>query len=139
GGGGQEINRGEAGIREWARALMQSFQHWRVYASDQLLDAEYGSGEVLEQLRAGTKLEIRRNLHLATSIRSFRSEKVSLLVKQVLDLESEAACETIAEVAKTYPIYLTRDLDEARAWLRSRALGSERYGIVVSSQAERLK
>ena len=138
-GGGQEINEGEAGISEWARALATSFRHWKAYASDQLLDTEYGSGQALEQLRAGSDLQIRRNLHLATSIRSFRSEKVSHLVKQILDLESEAACETIAEVAKTYPIYLTRDLDEARAWLRSRALGSERYGIVVSSQAERLK
>jgi hypothetical protein len=138
-GGGQEINRGEAGIREWARALVRAFPHWRVFASDQLLDAEYGSGEVLEQMRAGTQLEIRRNLHLATSIRSFRSEKVSHLVKQILDLESEEARETIAQVARTYPIWLARDLGEAKRWLRSRALGSERYGIVVSSQAERLK
>jgi hypothetical protein len=38
-----------------------------------------------------------------------------------------------------YPIHLTRDLSHARRWLRSRALGSERYGLVVSSQAERLK
>ncbi|MBI2899201.1 MAG: DUF2075 domain-containing protein [Planctomycetes bacterium] len=34
---------------------------------------------------------------------------------------------------------LTRDLDAARRWLRARARGTERYGIVVSSQAERLK
>ena len=34
---------------------------------------------------------------------------------------------------------LTRDLQTARRWLRDKARGSERYGIVVSSQAERLK
>jgi DUF2075 family protein len=34
---------------------------------------------------------------------------------------------------------LTRDLKKAKDWLRDRARGSERYGIVVSSQAERLK
>jgi hypothetical protein len=138
-GGGQEINRGEAGIREWGRALVQSFRGWKAYASDQLLDSEYGSGAVLEQMRAGAQLEIRRSLHLGVSIRSFRSEKVSQLVKEVLDIEADAARQTIAEVAKTYPIFLTRDLEDAKRWLRSRALGSERFGIVVSSQAERLK
>jgi hypothetical protein len=138
-GGGQEINRGEAGIREWARALTQRFPHWKAYASDQLLDSEYGSGEVLEQMRSGSQLEIRRSLHLGVSIRSFRSEKVSKLVKQVLDIDSDGARQTIAEVAKTYPILLARELDTAKRWLRSKAMGSERFGIVVSSQAERLK
>src|SRR5262249_34412790 len=37
------------------------------------------------------------------------------------------------------PIALTRDLDTARRWLRSKDRGSERYSIMVSSQAERLK
>ena len=43
-GGGQEINTGEAGIGEWARALCESFPHWKVFSSDRLLDAEYGAG-----------------------------------------------------------------------------------------------
>jgi DUF2075 family protein len=34
---------------------------------------------------------------------------------------------------------ITRDVDTAKAWLRSKARGSERYGMVVSSQALRLK
>jgi len=38
-----------------------------------------------------------------------------------------------------YPIVLTRNLDIARQWLRDQASGNERFGIVVSSQAERLK
>jgi Schlafen group 3, DNA/RNA helicase domain len=42
-------------------------------------------------------------------------------------------------VRNNYPIVLTRSLGQAKQWLRERALGSERYGIVVSSQAERLK
>ena len=47
--------------------------------------------------------------------------------------------ETLQQVQEHYPIALTRDLTTARRWLRSKARGSERYGIVVSSQAERLK
>ena len=34
---------------------------------------------------------------------------------------------------------ITRDLSKAKKWLKGKARGSERYGIVVSSQAERLK
>jgi hypothetical protein len=80
-----------------------------------------------------------QDLHLATSIRSFRSENVSKVVKELLDLEIGAARETLRHVQDRYPIALTRDLDTARSWLRGRARGSERYGIVVSSHAERLK
>src|SRR5712691_4636755 len=34
---------------------------------------------------------------------------------------------------------LTRDLNRAKAWIRSRARGSERFGLVASSGAQRLK
>jgi hypothetical protein len=38
-----------------------------------------------------------------------------------------------------YPIVLTRDIHELRSWLRKQARGSERYGLVASSNALRLK
>jgi hypothetical protein len=136
-GGGQEINRGEAGIREWLAALRTSFQDWVVYISDQLADREYGAEREIAEL--GRRVEFRTDLHLSTSVRSFRSEKVSRFVKDVLDLELDAARATVSELHSRFPIVLTRDLRRARAWLKARAKGSERYGIVVSSQAERLK
>lgn len=34
---------------------------------------------------------------------------------------------------------MTRDLNKAKKWLKEKARGSERYGLVVSSKAERLK
>jgi len=138
-GGGQEINTGEAGISEWLAALDRSFPKWRIYVSDRLVDSEYGAGQIVEALRTREHVEFKSDLHLATSIRSFRSENVSKLVKELLDLELDAARETLRHVQERYPIALTRDLDIARRWLRGRARGSERYGIVVSSQAERLK
>jgi hypothetical protein len=138
-GGGQEINTGEAGISEWLAALDRSFPEWRIYVSDRLVDSEYGAGQIVEALRTREHVEFKSNLHLATSMRSFRSENVSKLVKELLDLEIDAARETLRHVQERYPIALTRDLDTARRWLRGRARGSERYGIVVSSQAERLK
>jgi hypothetical protein len=138
-GGGQEINTGEAGISEWFSAVERSFPKWRIYASDRLTDSEYEDGRAVDTLRTMPKVEFRPELHLATSIRSFRSERVSSFVKEVLDLEVEGACETLRSVLDRYPVMLTRDLDEARRWLRARARGSERFGIIVSSQAERLK
>lgn len=138
-GGGQEINTGEAGIGEWLDALKRSFPHWRIYVSDRLVDSEYGAEPIVESLRGREHVEFRPDLHLSTSIRSFRSENVSKLVKELLDLELEAALGTLRQVQERYPIALTRDLNAARRWLRDKARGSERYGIVVSSQAERLK
>ena len=138
-GGGQEINTGEAGISEWLTALDRSFPDWRIFVSDRLVDSEYGAGRIVEGLRAREHVEFKSDLHLATSRRSFRSENVSKLVKELLDLELDAARGTLRQVQDRYPIALTRNLDTARRWLRSNARGSERYGIVVSSQAERLK
>ena len=47
--------------------------------------------------------------------------------------------ESVNKIKIKYPIVLTRDLNKAKKWLKSKARGSERYGIVVSSQAQRLK
>ena len=138
-GGGQEIHTGEAGISEWVSSLDRSFPDWKIYVSDRLVDSEYGAGAIIEVLRARERVEFRSDLHLATSVRSFRSEDLSKAVKELLDLELDRTRETLRHVLEHYPIALTRDLNTARKWLRGIARGSERYGIVVSSQAERLK
>lgn len=138
-GGGQEINRGEAGIGEWVDALNRSFSDWHVYVSSRLLDSEYAAGQALENLRTRSNVTINDQLHLAVSMRSFRAENVSLLVKQLLDLEQDEARKTLANVSAKYPIVITRDLAKAKRWLKEQARGTERYGIVASSQAERLK
>src|SRR5690242_10035519 len=138
-GGGQEINTGEAGITEWIESLNRSFPDWHIYISSRLTDSEYGAGDVLEKLATRPNVTRRDELHLAVSMRSFRAENVSYLIKQLLDLNAEEACKALETVRTKYPIVVTRDLSKAKQWLRSQASGSERYGIVVSSQAERLK
>jgi hypothetical protein len=138
-GGGQEIHTGEAGISEWIASLNRSFPDWHICISSRLTDSEYGAGKVLEELETRPNVEINDNLHLSVSMRSFRAENVSLLVKELLDLNKEEARNTLATVKGKYPIVITRDLTKAKQWLRKQAQGSERYGIVVSSQAERLR
>jgi hypothetical protein len=138
-GGGQEINKGEAGIAEWINALNRSYPDWRVYVSPRLTDSEYGAGHVLEECAKHPNVTYKEGLHLSVSMRSFRAENVSLLVKQVLDLEVKTAAQTLKSINDNYKIVITRDLTKAKSWLRSRARGTERYGIVVSSNAERLR
>lgn len=138
-GGGQEINTGEAGIAEWIESLNRSFPQWHVYISPRLSDSEYGASDIQKALEVRQHVEYKPELHLSVSMRSFRAENVSLLVKQLLDHHSDDAKKTLSLLKDKYPIVITRDQGKAREWLKKQARGSERYGIVVSSQAERLK
>jgi hypothetical protein len=138
-GGGQEINTGEAGISEWIESLERSFPNWHVYISPRLTDSEYGTEKVLDKIKAHKNVVYKEQLHLSVSMRSFRAEHVSLLVKQLLDLQPDDARAILGKIQDKYPIVITRDLAKAKQWLKAQARGSERYGIVVSSQAERLK
>lgn len=138
-GGGQEINTGEAGIDAWLDAVNAAFPHWHMYISDRLLDSEYAAGHALAKVRARKDAYFDDSLHLAVSMRSFRAENVSEFVKALLDLEIAAARDAFARLAGRYPIVLTRNLELAKQWVRTQARGSERYGLVASSKAQRLK
>jgi DUF2075 family protein len=134
-GGGQEINTGEAGISEWLRAIRANYPKWEVHISPNLLDA----GEALKILQGRENVHFNEDLHLAVSMRSFRAEHVSTFVKHLLDRQYESARAVFQQVQSRYPIVITRDLDKAKRWLREKARGTERFGMVVSSQAQRLK
>ena len=138
-GGGQEINTGEAGISEWIFAIQEKYPTWSVYLSPHLGDAEYSAHEALSTLGGRVNVRYNADFHLSVSLRSFRAEHVSSFVKKVLDLEVNQAAAFHTMFADRYPIVLTRSVDKARMWLRDQARGSERVGIVVSSQAQRLK
>lgn len=138
-GGGQEINTGEAGIAEWIDSVIRSFPDWHLHISSRLTDSEYAAGHALERIQQLPNITFRDQLHLSVSMRSFRAERVSLLIKQLLDLDEGAAAQTLVQISERYPIVLTRTLQKAKQWLRDQARGTERYGIVVSSHAKRLK
>lgn len=138
-GGGQEINSGEGGIGLWIQALNDTFPDWQIYISDKLTDKEYAEGNVAALLEGNANVHIEHNLHLAVSQRSYRAETLSLWVHQLLDLDIPSAKTTYEGIRDRYPIVLTRDLKKAKDWLREHARGSERYGMLVSSKAFRLK
>lgn len=138
-GGGQEIHIGEAGIGEWLEAVRQAFPNWRTFISPDLTGSEYAATALIESLADVAPLERDGRLHLSTSMRSFRSEKVSAFVTALLDCDELRAREVLRHVAARYPIVVTRDLTRAKEWVRDHARGSEQYGLVASSQAMRLK
>ena len=137
-GGGQEINTGEAGISEWLSAVKNKFEDWETRISPNLIDTEYNAQESIKELELTNKVVFEDKLHLSVSMRSFRAEYLSKFVKEILDFD-ENAKETLKKLNGKYPVVITRDVGKAKKWLKEKARGSERYGIVVSSQAYRLK
>ena len=138
-GGGQEINTGEAGIDAWLEAVSTTFSDWRVHISSRLTDSEYAAGGAIESVRGRSNTFLDDSLHLSVSMRSFRAENVSSFVKAVLDQETGRASDIFRELSDRYPIAITRNLDAAKRWVREHARGSERYGLLASSKAQRLK
>ena len=138
-GGGQEINTGEAGLPEWFSSLKRSYPNWHVHISSKLADIEYTQGTTLYETIDTKRLHQHDDLHLSVSVRSFRSEKVAAFVKATLDCDAETAKKLYLEVHHSYPIFITRNINCAKTWLRSKARGSERYGLIASSGGIRLK
>jgi hypothetical protein len=83
-------------------------------------------------------LHIEPDLNLSVSLRSFRAEKLSDFVGTLISGDSNKARE-IKQHLNSYPIYLTRKLDRAKDRLKDWARGTERIGLVASSNAIRLK
>ena len=110
-----------------------------MYISSRLTDSEYAAGKALDSVRRRHDAHLDDCLHLAVSMRSFRAENVSAFVKALLDCEKRQAREAFAKLADRYPIAVTRDLNLAKQWIRDHARGTERFGMVASSKAQRLK
>lgn len=137
-GGGQEIHTGEAGIHEWIKALNEMYTHWKVYISPKLTEPEYAEGKVNELLKDNTNVIYSDNLHLGVSLRSFRAEKLSSFVHELLAMD-ESATDIFAEIKDKYPVVLTRDMEKAKAWLHEKVRGTERTGVLITKESARYK
>lgn len=138
-GGGQEIHDGEAGIGEWIKAVNSKFKHWHVYLSHQLTDPEYAEGHLYEILQYTPKVTYNENLHLATSLRTYRAADYSSFINSLLAFKPDAASLYQKVKANKYPIYLTRDIEKAREWLRQVARGTQQTGMLITKAAARYK
>jgi len=139
-GGGQEINRGEAGLDEWINSLKNYFPRWRVFFSEHIVnDPTYlRDADSRDWLLTNGRPEF--DLHLKVSVRSFRSENLAAFVEALLALDVNSA-KRIKEALDHdgYPIAITRKLETAKKWLTENARGTERTGITASSGALRLR
>lgn len=136
-GGGQEINTGESGILGWFNAVNKSYSHWSTYCSPNLLNGEYVSDELeLDSLEGFQQLN---SLHLSTSMRSFRAEKLSDFVHHLISGNANAAFVTFAKFSEQFPIVLTRDLQVAKRWVKAKTIANRRSGLLASSNGIRLK
>lgn len=137
-GGGQEINTGEAGISEWIKALNETYTHWKIYISPQLKEPEYADGRVSELLKDNYNVTYSECLHLGTSLRAYKAEKLSAFVHALLDIDP-AAASIYNEIKSEYPILLTRDMVTAKKWLHDKVRGSERTGVLITKESARYK
>ena len=144
-GGGQEINTGEAGILEWIKAINTHFPKWHVYISPNLRGPEYAGEKLLPELKQIENVSENPDLHLAVSRRSLRAEKVSDFVKALLDGDNTKAKLLYQEFKDKFPIFLTRNVEKGKQWLRERKAKSisknesGKIGMLMSSKAFRLR
>jgi Uncharacterized conserved protein (DUF2075) len=139
-GGGQEINRGEAGLAEWGRALAH-FPRWRVHASPNVLNRDIGTDgfrlfETVEDPYPDRIIQS-PSLHLEVCTRSIRAQRISDWVDSVLTGKHREAAQ-IARSLDAKPA-VTRSLSTARAWLNYNRRGRTRSGLVASASALRLR
>lgn len=137
-GGGQEIHDGEAGIREWIKAIKEQYSHWKVYYSSKMKGPEYMGNDWDKEIE-GLTYEEKIPLHLPVSMRSFRSELVASFVNYLVEGKKEEAAFMYNKIKDTYPIYITRSITKAKQWVIQKSRGLERYGVLASSGAKRLR
>lgn len=140
-GSGQEINTGEAGLAEWGKTINENFSNWKIYISPELKEGKsnIANYKLFETAPINLSITELPELHLKVSIRSYKAEKLSEWVVALLEDEPLKAKELLQNHLKNYPIFLTRNLNTTRKFLRNKNRGNRRTGLVASSGARRLR
>lgn len=136
---GQDINDGEVGINEWFRSGLKDFKNWDLYYSPAIFEQLEDNTIDKELIASSSKSHCIKELHLSTSIRSFRSERQSEFVDNLLANNPAKAKDIYNEIRDDYPIFITRNIKAAKTYIRHKVRGSQRCGIVACSSAQRLK
>lgn len=140
-GGGQEINTGEGGIIEWGKVIQEKYQNWEVHISPELLigDSSVSNQKIFNSIPQGVKVVTNKHLHLSVSQRSFRANNLNAWVNAVINNQPAKATELARLITQAYPLFITRDINTAKDWLRTKKIGTKRIGLVASSGGLRLK
>ena len=141
-GNGQEINDGEVGISEWFSSIRKYFQHWHVYLSETITNMQQMKNLTLAEHLEGSEYHTDNSLHLDKSLRSFRNPLVAKFINNLIDedkFDDENINQSVIEDLGAYHIRLTRDIEKAKKWIKTKARGTERYGIITHHKSYRLR
>jgi DUF2075 family protein len=131
-GEGQEIHLGEeAGLGQWNDAIRVAGERWIVHCPPKLTHV----------FTAAAKIHADRSLDLSQSLRSHLAEDVQNWVGAVLSGRMEDARSLADNVhSQGFAIYVTRDLERAKAYVRERYAGQadKRFGLLASSKGKNL-
>jgi hypothetical protein len=140
-GAGQEIHDGEAGLAEWGRALEKHAKKWTLWCSSVALNGgptmadqklfDRGSNRNAAVVDAQT-------LHLAVTKRSRRAEHLTQWVDHVLRGDSQGARKIFEQLIE-FPIVMVRDIQHAKRLVRAYGGTETRFGLVASSEGDRLR
>lgn len=136
---GQDIYDGEVGINEWFKCGIKDYTEWELFYSPDIfgqVEDKNIDRNMIEQCERCHKV---RELHLKTSIRSFRADKQCQFVDNLLDNNPIITQRIYEQISEKYPVYITRDYDKAKRWVKAQVRGSQRCGVLACSSAQRLK
>jgi hypothetical protein len=136
---GQDIYDGEVGINEWFKCGIEDFTNWEMFYSSEIFSQSEDKNIDKALIEKCDRCHVIDELHLKTSIRSFRADKQCQFVDYLLDNKPEEAKITYREIIDKYPIFVTRDYKKAQQWVRNQVRGSQRSGVLACSSAQRLK
>lgn len=133
-GEGQAIHTGEeAGLPGWIEAVRGARDRWEVEAPPAVA-ALFEAG--------GLTVVTNQALGLDRSLRTQGAEYLHLWIQAVLDRGDPDAARPLADSLRRdgFPIYVTRDLNAAKDYVRQRFAGESdrRFGLLTSSKARNL-
>lgn len=132
-GEGQEIHAGEeAGIAQWNDAVQPTSgrQKWEIHCSERL-----------KSHFLNVTVKTHKHLDLTVSLRSHRADSLHEWVVALLAGKISDAARLATKIqGQMFPMYLTRDIDDAKRYLEERYQGDlqARYGMIASSKSHKL-
>lgn len=136
---GQDIYDGEVGINEWFKCGILDFRDWELFYSPEIFGQVEDKNIDKDLILGCDRCHQMTELHLKTSIRSFRADKQCQFVDALLDNNPEETKAVYQMISEKYPVYMTRDYQLAKSWVKKQVRGSQRCGVMACSSAQRLK
>ena len=136
-GQNQHINRGERGAIAWLEAAEK--YGWNVHLSDETLNLSEFEEEVRSKWKKHPLRKISKFGHLKDSIRYYRNSGLEKWAHYVLTEDMKSA-QNESELLNRegHQIFITRNLNSAKTWVRRKRIGEERSGMICSGKAMRL-